>query len=184
LQELKDELSSTDVLIQKLTIFINTLKLTQSQLRVSLIDNINLAMDDVWSRLYPYSDFASARIEIVNGDYEVLVKEQAGDWVRVEGILSGGERSAAALTLRIALSLVLTQNLSWLILDEPTHNLDTGTVKQLSGMMRQHLPELVEQIFVITHDKEMEKAASAMLYFLERNKGEDGVTKPVLQQIE
>ncbi|MBW2638349.1 MAG: hypothetical protein JRC86_12695 [Deltaproteobacteria bacterium] len=149
-----------------------------------MIDNINLAMDDIWGRLYPYQDYSSAKLEIVEGNYELLVRERSGQWVRVEGLLSGGERSAVALTLRVAISLVLTQNLSWLILDEPTHNLDSGTVAELSRMMREHLPGLVEQIFVITHDKEMEKAASASLYFLERDKDEDGVSKPIAHQVE
>ncbi|HZX19940.1 MAG TPA: hypothetical protein VFF13_02915, partial [archaeon] len=99
------------------------------------------------------------------------------EWVRVEGILSGGERSAVALTLRIAVSLVLTQNLGWIILDEPTHNLDANSINVLSEVMRMHLPELIEQIFLITHDKELENAASGKLYVLEREKEKDGPTK-------
>jgi DNA repair exonuclease SbcCD ATPase subunit len=65
---------------------------------------------------------------------------------------------------------VLTRNLSWIILDEPTHNLDGNIVRYLGKMMRESLPELIEQVFVITHDKEMEKAASGKLYILRREK--------------
>ncbi|HZX34076.1 MAG TPA: hypothetical protein VFF09_01730, partial [archaeon] len=78
---------------------------------------------------------------------------------------------------RIAVSLVLTQNLGWMILDEPTHNLDANAVSELSEVLRNHLPELIEQVFVITHDKEMENAASGKLYVFERDKESDGVTK-------
>ncbi|MFH1256027.1 MAG: AAA family ATPase [Candidatus Diapherotrites archaeon] len=163
---------------EKLSIFVNALKATQAELRESLIGAVNEAMDDIWPRIYPYGDYLSAKIAVDEGEYEVMAKERSGKWVRVEGILSGGERSAVALTLRTAVSLVLAQNLSWLILDEPTHNLDTKTVEGLSEVMRQHLPTLVEQIFIITHDKDMESAATASLYELQREKGADAATNP------
>jgi DNA repair exonuclease SbcCD ATPase subunit len=123
-------------------------------------------------------------MDVSEGSYELKAKERSGSWVRVEGILSGGERSAAAICIRIAFSLVLARNLSWLILDEPTHNLDHKAVETLGSMMQRHLPSIVEQVFVITHDAEMKKAASASLYLLEREKDEDAVTRPVLVQAE
>ena len=179
-QKLEEEVSSFKALHEKMLVFVNSLKSSQAELRQLLVDTVNQAMDDIWPRIYPYNDFVSAKIEILeNGDYELKVKQNNGKWVRVEGILSGGERSSAAICIRIAFSLVLTQNLSWLILDEPTHNLDAKSVKELSKMMKEHLPELVEQIFVITHDSEMEKAASATLYLLERDKAVNGVTNAV-----
>lgn len=178
---LKQEIENYDLIVEKLRIFIHSLKETQAQLRDYLIDSINQAMEDIWFRIYPYGDYINAKIEIISGNYEFFVKELDGEWVKVEGMLSGGERSAAALTLRISISLVLARNLSWLILDEPTHNLDIKAVSELSSLMKNHLPEFVDQIFVITHDKEMEKAASSAYYFLERDKNNNGITKPVLQ---
>ena len=58
------------------------------------------------------------------------------------------------------------KNLSMLILDEPTHNLDANSVSKLSEMLREEMPKLVEQIFIITHDKQLEEAASSNLYLL------------------
>jgi len=78
---------------------------------------------------------------------------------------------------------VLTQNLSWLILDEPTHNLDRQAVSTLGKIMREQLPELVEQIFIITHDREMENAASGSIYILKRDKENDGATMPEKSEI-
>ena len=111
------------------------------------------------------------------------MQEKNTQWRKVEGILSGGERSCAALSIRMAIALVLTQNIGWMILDEPTHNLDKNTVKKLSEFLKTHLPELVEQVFIITHEKEMEKAASATLYFIEREKGEEMPSRPMAQEI-
>ena len=45
-----------------------------------------------------------------------------------------------------------------------------------SRTVRSHLPKLVEQVFVITHEKELEKAASCFLYEFDRNKDSDGNT--------
>jgi exonuclease SbcC len=155
---------------EKLQLFTNCLLETQAQLRESLVETINEAMDSIWQRVYPYADYTSVRMAVEKGSYELVVRDQAGKWVRVEGILSGGERSAAAICIRIAFSIVLTRNLSWMILDEPTHNLDSAAVGQLGRMMREALHGLIEQVFVITHDKGMEKAASGSLYLLKRNK--------------
>jgi len=169
---------------EKMGFFVNSLIAAQAELREMLIATINEAMHDIWQRIYPYKDYVSAKMDVEKGSYELKAKEKSGNWVRVEGILSGGERSAAAICIRIAFSLVLARNLSWLILDEPTHNLDKNAVETLGKMMQLHLPSIVEQVFVITHDDEMKKAASASLYILEREKNEDGATKPVLVPIE
>ena len=161
---------------EKMMLFVNSLKETQAQLRETLIETINEAMDSIWPQVYPYKDYSSAKMSVEKGSYELVVKDSTGEWVRVEGILSGGERSSAAICIRIAFSLVLTRNLSWIILDEPTHNLDGTAVSALSTMLREKLPSLIEQVFVITHDKEMEKAASGTLHVLERDKENDKPT--------
>ncbi len=182
INELQKEINSQEKIVSELVLFNNALSETQAELRKEMIDTINDAMDDVWNRIYPYKDFTSIKMEIEEGNYEIKVKEKNGKWTRVEGILSGGERSIAAICIRVAFSLVLTQNLSWLILDEPTHNLDRNSVAELSLMMKEHLPNLVEQIFVITHDPEMEKAASGSCYEIERDKENEKSSVPKLQE--
>jgi len=162
---------------QKLGVFANCLIATQIELRESLLQTINRAMTSIWTAVYPYKDFTDARLCVTSEGYDLQVMNRNGEWVRVEGILSGGERSAAALCIRMAFALVLTKKLSMLILDEPTHNLDSNAVQKLSEMLREEMPKLVEQIFVITHDKELENAASSNLYLLTRNKDLDEPTK-------
>lgn len=161
-------------------IFKNALEATQVQLREETLAALNAGTEDIWPRIYPYGDYTSLRLGIEGGDYILQLRRRDGTWVNVEGIASGGERSTACLALRIAFSLVLTQNLSWLVLDEPTHNLDRQGVIMLSKALREHLPELVEQVFIITHDEEMEAAVSGALYRLERDKEQDEPTRAVL----
>lgn len=175
--QLEKKIDVIEASVEKMTYFVNSLLCTQRELRETLIATINQAMHDIWQRIYPYRDFVSAKMDVGEGSYELKAMERSGNWIRVEGILSGGERSAAAICIRIAFSLVLARNLGWLILDEPTHNLDSVAVETLSRMMQTHLPSLVEQIFVITHDVGMKKAASASLYVLEREKNTDAVTR-------
>lgn len=182
--ELLKEVENLSNKTEKLGIFVNALRAAQSELRNSLIESINEAISDIWTNIYPYSDLTNCRVNITpEGNYEILVQEKNSAWRKVEGILSGGERSCAALSVRMAIALVLTQNIGWMILDEPTHNLDKNTVKKLSEFLKNHLPELVEQVFIITHEKEMEKAASATLYFIEREKGEEMPSRPIAQEI-
>jgi len=119
--------------------------------------------------IYPYGDFSGARLEPLEKDYS-LELEANGKWVPVEGFASGGERACAVLAMRVALAMVLVPNLKWLILDEPTHNLDEQGIRSLITVLRDRLPEIVDQVFVITHDENMKEAASGKLYRLERKK--------------
>ena len=162
---------------ETLGVFANCLIATQIELREAMLETINQAMTTIWQAIYPYADFTDAKLCVVEGGYDLQVLTRGNEWTRVEGILSGGERSAAALCIRIAFALVLTKKLSMLILDEPTHNLDSNAVAKLSEMLREDLPKLVEQIFVITHDKNLEGAASSNLYLLKRDKDIDESTK-------
>ena len=185
IKQIEQEIKQKKEIIPKISMFINALKDTQMELRQNLIETINIAMTELWEKIYPYGDYINSKMEIdTDGNYELKVQQRNGSWNKVEGILSGGERTAAAICIRIAFSLVLTKNLNMLILDEPTHNLDTQTVKSLNKMLKENLPDLVEQIFIITHDKEMENAATAKLYELKRNKDEDEPTKIEIRQEE
>jgi DNA repair protein SbcC/Rad50 len=177
IEESEKKFEKNKKVCENLGIFENCLSATQVELRQTMLETINEAMSQIWTNIYPYKDFVDAKLEIVENGYDLQVQTRGGEWVRVEGILSGGERSAAALCIRIAFALVLTKQLSMIILDEPTHNLDTNAIEKLSEMLRDSLPELVEQIFVITHDKEMETASTGKIYLLERNKDLDEATK-------
>jgi len=161
-------------------VFKSAVENTQVQLREQFITGVNGALAMVWRQVYPYGDYPGLRLGIEEGDYALEVNTLGGEWVNVEGFASGGERSTAALALRIAFSMVLAPHLSWLVLDEPTHNLDTNGIAQLAKAMRDSLPQLVSQVFVITHDEGMEAAVSGNLYRLDRDKATEEATKPVL----
>ncbi len=162
--------------IEDLDIFGNIAKKTQEQVRELVVQNINFIFADLWKHIYPYKDFNNIRFSISEGDYKIEL-EFGNNYTReLDEFISGGERSAIALALRIAMSLVMKNKLNLIVLDEPTHNLDKTTVLTLSEMFNNHLPQFVDQIFVITHDRVLESYAKNT-YHISRNKETDGATE-------
>ncbi len=168
-------------LTSQIQIFSDSLAATQISLRREFIDAVNSVMSDIWKKLYPYGDYQDMELFVdEKGDYILKLKEKNGGWIDVEGLASGGERSIACLVMRVAFSMVLARNLSWLILDEPTHNLDMLSISKLSTTLREGITDFVDQIFLITHEESLEDAITGSLYRLERDKESGGITYPVL----
>jgi DNA repair exonuclease SbcCD ATPase subunit len=112
---------------------------------------------------------------LVEKDYVLQLKGTKG-WVHVD-IVSGGERSLACLALRIAFSLAFTPNLRWLILDEPTHNLDAKAIDHFGLVLRDKMENIIEQVFLITHEERLSDYITGSVYRMERDKETDSVTK-------
>ncbi|MDE1810875.1 MAG: SMC family ATPase, partial [Candidatus Micrarchaeota archaeon] len=122
--------------INNLNKFKGALVDTEAQLRNRLVSSINTIMQNLWQVLYPYNDYSAVRLNAKKDDYTLeanAVNTTAGtsDWVDVVSIASGGEKSIASLTMRVALAMVIVPNLKWLILDEPTHNIDDQGIGEL-----------------------------------------------------
>lgn len=150
---------------------------TDTELRAMTVGTINSLMQGLWSRLYPYGDYTGLRLSAAPNDYILeLCIGASGAWAPVDTIASGGERSIAALAMRIAMAMVMVPNLKWLILDEPTHNIDSTGISKLVEVMGGALPSIVEQIFVITHDESLKQISSARVYQFDRDKGAGGPT--------
>ncbi|MDY6761430.1 MAG: SMC family ATPase [Candidatus Nanohaloarchaea archaeon] len=138
---------------------------TQVQLRERFVGSVNDVMEDVWDRVYPYQAYQRIRLNAAEG-YALKLMDEEGNWIAVEGEVSGGERHAAALTLRIALSIVLSPSWQVLMLDEPTHNLDATAIDDLADTLRTRVADIVDQLFLITHEERLETAATGDLYTL------------------
>ncbi|MCX6767369.1 MAG: SMC family ATPase [Candidatus Micrarchaeota archaeon] len=163
------EISQVDEKTRRLTIFQNALVDAQAVLRGELIDAVNGAVAALWPSIYPYNDYRSIRLRADHEGYALELQALDGFWVGIENA-SGGEKSCASLALRVAFAMVLAPNLSWLVLDEPTHNLDREAVILLCNALREEIPKIVEQTFIITHDEALREGASARIYRVERDK--------------
>lgn len=175
LQEKQSAITKLETKQKDMTFFTAALENSQEHLRKVLVDNINQTLEVIWPKVYPYGDYLSARLRAEN-DYVLEVLTLQKEWIRVEGLLSGGERTCAALSIRVAIALSLTKKLGLLILDEPTHNMDSKTISMLSAILDKELPELVEQIFIITHDAKLLETTNSSKYIIERDKENDGVS--------
>ncbi len=171
-----DEVEKFKYIDQKLSKFTDVLRGTQDQLRDEFLKTVNYIMNSVWSELYPYGDFSEIQLAIDN-DYVLQLKGSKG-WTSVD-LVSGGERTLASLTLRIAFSLAFTPNLRWLILDEPTHNLDKNAIRHFGNILKDKMGDFIDQVFLITHEESLSDYITGSLYKMERNKEMDGVTKVV-----
>jgi exonuclease SbcC len=165
--------------INNLNKFKTALMETGELLRNRLVSSINSLMDGLWPDLYPYADYRGVRLATKKDDYllEADIGGAGGEsWVSVDSIASGGERSVACLVMRVAMSMVIVPNLKWIILDEPTHNLDSNGISKLISVLGESLPKVVEQIFIITHDDSLKQIGSARIYTLDRDKSANGPT--------
>ncbi len=159
-----------------LAVLERALKRAQAIVRDERVGAINRALKTVWKKLEPYGAFPDIELRPEEKDYVLLLRTAKGAWVEAR-TLSGGERALAALALRFALSAILARHIGWLLLDEPTHNLDRNATEALARLLRD-LPEegLFRQIILITHDETLKQAATGALYIFEREKGEGGAT--------
>ncbi|MBN2095220.1 MAG: AAA family ATPase [Candidatus Aenigmarchaeota archaeon] len=148
--------------------FSEVLSEVQGKLREEFVLTLNEVMNEVWSELYPYEDYSAIRFKIEDNDYTLQLCDLKSNWVNVEGISSGGERAIASFVMRVALSIILAPNLKLLILDEPTHNLDAETIENLTEILRTKMTDLIDQIFIVTHDERLAQAATAYTYELRR----------------
>jgi len=165
--------------IDNLNKFKIALEETQAVLRTKLIGSINGLMQEIWPELYPYGDYQNIMLEPDADDYALKVNTNRGsdaNWENVDMIASGGEKSIACLAMRVAFALVLVPNLKWIILDEPTHNLDQQGLDKFVKAINETLPRIVDQVFIITHDDMLKQAANAKIYVLSRNKEVNGGT--------
>jgi len=87
-----------------------------------------------------------------NEDYSISIEQDGRE--RSFGQLSGGEKMAAALAVRLALLQEMSQ-IRLAFFDEPTANLDDERRDNLAGQITQITG--FDQLFVISHDDTFER---------------------------
>jgi len=155
---------------QELRKFRNSMNETIVELRGYIINALNVAVERLWPTIYPYGDYDAIRIEATDKDYLLMLHISNRGWVPISQVASGGEKMCAALILRIALAIVLSPDLGWLVLDEPTHNLDTEAVELMATMLEEKVPTILNQTFVITHDQTLLARDYDRIYLFKRDK--------------
>jgi exonuclease SbcC len=79
--------------------------------------------------------------------------------------ISGGERVALAIALRLAIAQVLSGRVETIIMDEPTTHLDEERRKELVNILSSFFREggrIIPQMLIITHHREIEDVADVI----------------------
>jgi DNA repair protein SbcC/Rad50 len=179
--QLEERVERMRGMVSSMNRFKSALVETESSLRNRLVGSINALMQEVWLQIYPYGDYPAIRLNASQDDYLLEASTGAGPdgtaaWVDINGIASGGEKSIACLAMRISMSMVIVPNLRWLILDEPTHNIDENGIGKLVQILGESLPRIVDQVFIITHDTALKNIGGARVYQLGRDKAKNEPT--------
>ncbi|GAB4313045.1 MAG: DNA double-strand break repair ATPase Rad50 [Methanobacteriaceae archaeon] len=103
---------------------------------------------------FEYSDIK------LDENYDITVYGPSGE-SQLE-MVSGGERIAVALALRLGITQVLSRGaLEMIMLDEPTIHLDAYRRKELVELLKQM--SIIPQMIIVTHDNDLEEAADNIL---------------------
>ncbi len=165
----KGRYAKIESLVSDVSLFKEALNRMQLILRNSIISDINSGINEVWEYAYPYNDYGKIRL-IGDGDsynFEVFAN---GEWRDISIVASGGEKTMAAIALRITLAMVLAPQMGCIVLDEPTHNLDENGIEKLSSLIKERLPSLIEQFVIVTHDNRLMSSGIGSVFQFSREK--------------
>ncbi len=113
----------------------------------------------------------------VSEDFDVEVSVSGA--VESLSSLSGGEKTALAIALRLSVADYVLSRVSTFIMDEPTTFLDEDRRGQLKNILQNSLRDqsVLPQLIVITHHQELTKAAD-MVYLVHKHEG-SSMVEPV-----
>ena len=107
----------------------------------------------------------------IDDDYNISVLGPSGEQDIDQ--ISGGERVALAIALRLAIAKVLSGKIETVIMDEPTTHLDEERRKELVNILNSFFKEggrIIPQMIIITHHREIEDVAD-VIYSIEKKEG-------------
>ena len=152
-----------------LKIFNEKINLVQENYRKKALNYLNSLMNKIWKTLYPHQNYDSILLKAEDDSYKIYLQNGSIS-IPVEAA-SGGERICVALCLRTSFALLKKSNISTLIFDEPTHNLDEKAVIQFSNTLRENYSTLIPQTIIITHDEDLKEAGTGKTILVSRPDG-------------
>ncbi len=130
-------------------------------------ENALYRLPKIVNLIFSFFDFPFQQIKFSeNFDIHLLAPtvEKSDRYIDINAV-SGGQRVALGLALRIAISRFLSNRANFLILDEPTVHLDTQRRQDLINILIDLKEKnLVNQLILVTHDTEVEDAADTIYY--------------------
>jgi exonuclease SbcC len=110
-----------------------------------------------------YIDQFNLDITGISMDEDLEIKVSKGGDLMPLQLLSGGEKVAVAIALRLALARALAERFSTVIMDEPTVHLDEERRRVLIDVFKNFRESAItQQMIIITHDRELEEVADTV----------------------
>lgn len=151
IRELETKINFTDTLQKKLR---NMGSQVASYMLINICNIASLNFNKITGRtekiVWNNSEKNKYEISLLGMDKEISFKD-----------LSGGEQVSVAISMRCAMSDMFT-NSRFIILDEPTNNLDTDRKKMLAEYIGELLNNL-DQSIIVTHDDTFREMASNVI---------------------
>jgi len=174
ISELKEELSKLKAKFEDVVKFITKLNSIRNAFSRDGVQKM------LRQRIAPLiSEFARNYIErfnlditdvSVSEDFDISVIKEGGE-ISIKSI-SGGEKVAIAIALRLATAKALAGKISTIIMDEPTTHLDEERRRELVEIMKSFFREgaTIPQMIIVTHHRELEDVADTV-YRVEKVSG-------------
>jgi exonuclease SbcC len=129
-----------------------------------------LVEDNAGRFLQEFSNLKFCDISL-DEDFNITIRGPAGE--QTFEMLSGGEKIAIALILRLSIAASLVgEALECIIMDEPTIHLDSERRRELVNLLKNFKggKRLIPQTIIVSHDRELEEAADR-IYEVVRSEG-------------
>jgi exonuclease SbcC len=115
------------------------------------------------------SDYKSIGIEFLDESMEIFLKNESGYDINVNS-LSGGEKTALSLAIRLAIAQMLDIKFKIFILDEPTDGMDDERIESLGELFYNFIKYNQDyQLIIITHEEEIAQMGYYRIHLERKN---------------
>ncbi len=115
------------------------------------------------------SDYKSIEIEFSEEKMDIFLKNESGYDINVNS-LSGGEKTALSLAMRLAIAQMLDIKFKIFILDEPTDGMDNERIESLGELFYNFIKYNPDyQLIVITHEEEIAQMGYYRIHLERKN---------------
>ncbi len=115
------------------------------------------------------SDYKSIEIKFSEEEMNIFIRNESGYDINVSS-LSGGEKTALSLAIRLAIAQMLDIKFKIFILDEPTDGMDNERIESLGELFYNFIKYNPDyQLIVITHEEEIAQMGYYRIHLERKN---------------
>ncbi|MGC8496982.1 MAG: AAA family ATPase [Thermoplasmata archaeon] len=106
----------------------------------------------------------------IDSDFNITLRNRSGN-ISIDE-LSGGEKVAIGIALRLAIARALSKKISTIVLDEPTTYLDEDRRGELANILKDSISEvssMIPQMIIVTHHEELVEVANTHYEVIKTN---------------